>query len=149
MLEEFKKFIMRGNVIDMAVGIVMGAAFGGIVNSFVNDVLMPPIGVLLGGIDFSNLFLLIKKGATPGPYLTLAQAQEAGAVTLNYGVFINTIISFLIIAAAIFMVIRFLNQLKKKEEVPPPATKECPFCFTVIPIKAKRCPNCTTELVTK
>ena len=149
MLEEFKKFIMRGNVIDMAVGIVMGAAFGGIVNSFVNDVLMPPIGVLLGGIDFSNLFLLIKKGATPGPYLTLTQAQEAGAVTLNYGVFINTIISFLIIAAAIFVVIRFLNQLKKKEEVPPPSTKECPFCFTVIPIKATRCPNCTTELANK
>jgi len=149
MLEEFKKFIMRGNVIDMAVGIVMGAAFGGIVNSFVNDVLMPPIGVLLGGIDFSNLFLLIKKGATPGPYLTLTQAQEAGAVTLNYGVFINTIISFLIIAAAIYVVIRFLNQLKKKEEVPPPSTKECPFCFTVIPIKATRCPNCTTELANK
>lgn len=146
MLEEFKKFIMRGNVIDMAVGIVIGASFGGIVNSFVNDVLMPPIGVLLGGIDFSNLFILIKKGTTPGPYLSLAQAQEAGAVTLNYGVFINTIISFLIIALAIFTVIRFLNKLTKEEEAPPPVTKECPFCFTIIPIKAKRCPNCTSEL---
>ncbi len=146
MLEEFKKFIMRGNVIDMAVGIVIGASFGGIVNSFVNDVLMPPIGVLLGGIDFSNLFILIKKGTTPGPYLSLAQAQEAGAVTLNYGVFINTIISFLIIALAIFTVIRFLNKLAKEEEAPPPVTKECPFCFTIIPIKAKRCPNCTSEL---
>ncbi|NLL62292.1 MAG: large-conductance mechanosensitive channel protein MscL [Candidatus Atribacteria bacterium] len=146
MLEEFKKFIMRGNVIDMAVGIVIGASFGGIVNSFVNDVLMPPIGVLLGGIDFSNLFILIKKGTTPGPYLSLAQAQEAGAVTLNYGVFINTIISFLIIALAIFTVIRFLNKPTKEEEAPPPVTKECPFCFTIIPIKAKRCPNCTSEL---
>lgn len=149
MMEEFKKFIMRGNVIDMSVGIVVGAAFGAIVSSFVNDILMPPIGLLLGGFDFSNLFILLKQGTTPGPYLTLAQAQEAGAVTLNYGVFINTIISFLIIAAAIFVVIRFLNQLKKKEEVPPPSTKECPFCFTVIPIKATRCPNCTTELANK
>ena len=146
MLEEFKKFIMRGNVIDMAVGIVIGASFGGIVNSFVNDVLMPPIGVLLGGIDFSNLYILIKKGTTPGPYLSLAQAQEAGAVTLNYGVFINTIISFLIIALAIFIVIRFLNQLEKEKEAPPSVTKECPFCFTIISIKAKRCPNCTSEL---
>ena len=148
MLKEFKNFIMRGNVLDMAVGVVMGTAFGGIVNSFVNDVLMPPIGALLGGIDFSNLFILIKKGTTPGPYLSLAQAQEAGAVTLNYGVFINTIISFLIIALAIFIVIRFLNQLEQKKEAPPPATQECPFCFTMIPIKAKRCPNCTSELKT-
>lgn len=148
MLKEFKKFVMRGNVIDMAVGVVMGTAFGGIVNSFVNDVLMPPIGALLGGIDFSNLFILIKKGTTPGPYLSLAQAKEAGAVTLNYGVFINTIISFLIIAMAIFIVIRFLNQLEQKKETPPPVTQECPFCFTMIPIKAKRCPNCTSELKT-
>jgi large conductance mechanosensitive channel len=146
MLEEFKKFIMRGNVIDMAVGIVIGAAFGAIISSFVKDVLMPPIGLLLGGIDFSNLFILLKQGTTAGPYLSLAQAQEAGAVTMNYGVFINTIISFLIIALAIFLVIRQINRLKKKEEVPPPATKECPHCFTMIPIKAKRCPNCTSEL---
>lgn len=146
MLEEFKKFVMRGNVLDMAVGIVIGAAFGSIISSFVKDVIMPPIGLLLGGIDFSNLFILLKKGTTPGPYLTVAQAQEAGAVTLNYGVFINTIISFLIIALAIFMVVRMVNSLKKKEEVPPPSTKECPFCFTMIPIKAKRCPNCTSEL---
>ena len=146
MLEEFKKFIMRGNVIDMAVGIVVGAAFGSIVSSFVNDVLMPPIGLLLGGIDFSNLFILLKQGTTPGPYLSLAQAQEAGAVTLNYGVFLNTIISFLIISMAIFLMIKQINRFKKKEEVPPPSTKECPYCFTVIPIKAQRCPNCTSEL---
>ncbi|MFZ2331013.1 MAG: large-conductance mechanosensitive channel protein MscL [Atribacterota bacterium] len=146
MLEEFKKFIMRGNVIDMSVGIVVGAAFGAIVSSFVNDILMPPIGLLLGGFDFSNHFILLKQGTTPGPYLTLAKAHEAGAVTLNYGVFMNSIISFLIIALAIFLVIRQINRLKKEEEAPPPSTKECPFCFTVIPIKAKRCPNCTSEL---
>ncbi len=147
MLEEFKKFIMRGNVVDMAVGIVVGAAFGTIVSSFVNDVLMPPIGLLLGGIDFSNLFILLKQGTTPGPYLSLIQAQEAGAVTLNYGVFLNTVVSFLIISMAIFLIIRQLNNLKKKEETPPPSTKDCPYCFTIIPIKAKRCPNCTSELV--
>jgi len=146
MLNEFKKFIMRGNVLDMAVGIVIGAAFGTIVSSFVNDVLMPPIGLLLGGIDFSNLFILLKAGTTTGPYLTIAQAQEAGAVSLNYGLFINTIISFLIIALAIFMVIRQVNRFKKAEEVPPPSTKECSHCFTMIPVKAKRCPNCTSEL---
>jgi large conductance mechanosensitive channel len=146
MLEEFKKFVMRGNVLDMAVGIVIGAAFGSIITSFVKDVIMPPIGLLLGGIDFSNLFILLKQGTAPGPYLTLTQAQEAGAVTLNYGLFINTIISFLIIALAIFLVIRNVNSWKKKEEAPPPSTKECPHCFTMIPIKAKRCPNCTSEL---
>jgi large conductance mechanosensitive channel len=146
MLEEFKKFIMRGNVIDMSVGIVVGAAFGAIVSSFVQDVLMPPIGLLLGGFDFSNLFIMLKQGVTPGPYLSLAQAQEAGAVTLNYGVFLNTVISFLIIALAIFLVIRQINRFKKEEEATPPSTKECPFCFTVIPVKAKRCPNCTSQL---
>ncbi len=146
MLNEFKKFIMRGNVLDMAVGIVIGTAFVAIVQSFVNDILMPPIGLLLGGIDFSNLFITLKGGATAGPYLTVAEAQEAGAVTLNYGVFINTIISFLIIGFAVFLIIRKVNSMKKKEEVAPPSTKECPYCFTMIPIKAKRCPNCTTEL---
>jgi len=149
MLEEFKKFIMRGNVLDMAIGIVIGAAFGTIINSFVKDVIMPPTGLLLGGVDFSNLFILLKAGTTPGPYLSLAQAQEAGAVTLNYGVFINTIISFLIISLAIFLLIRQVNRFKKEEEVPPPVAKECPYCFTMIPIKAKRCPNCTSELAMK
>jgi len=146
MLNEFKKFVMRGNVLDMAVGIVIGAAFGTIVSSFVNDILMPPIGLLLGGIDFSNLFITLKSGATAGPYLTVAEAQEAGAVTINYGVFFNTIISFLIIGFAIFLIIRKVNSMKKKEEAPPPSTKECPHCFTMIPIKAIRCPNCTSEL---
>jgi len=146
MLNEFKKFIMRGNVLDMAVGIVIGAAFGTIVSSFVKDILMPPIGLLFGGIDFSNMFMTLKAGATAGPYLTLAEAQEAGAVTWNYGLFINTIISFLIIALAIFLVVQKVNSMKKKEEAPPPSTKECPHCFTVIPIKATKCPNCTSEL---
>lgn len=149
MLNEFKKFVMRGNVLDMAVGIVIGAAFGTIVSSFVNDILMPPIGLLLGGIDFSNLFITLKSGATAGPYLTVAEAQEAGAVTINYGVFFNTIISFLIIGFAIFLIIRKVNSMKKKEEAPPPSTKECPHCFTMIPIKAIRCPNCTSELATQ
>ncbi|MDD4363439.1 MAG: large-conductance mechanosensitive channel protein MscL [Atribacterota bacterium] len=146
MLNEFKKFVMRGNVLDMAVGIVIGAAFGTIVSSFVKDILMPPIGLLFGGIDFSNMFMTLKAGATAGPYLTLAEAQEAGAVTWNYGLFINTIISFLIIALAIFLVVQKVNSMKKKEEAPPPSTKECPHCFTVIPIKATKCPNCTSEL---
>jgi large conductance mechanosensitive channel len=146
MLNEFKKFVMRGNVLDMAVGIVIGAAFGTIVSSFVNDILMPPIGLLLGGVDFSNLFVTLKAGATAGPYLTIAEAQEAGAVTINYGMFFNTIISFLIIGFAIFLIIRKVNSMKKKEEAPPASTKECPHCFTMIPIKAIRCPNCTSEL---
>jgi large conductance mechanosensitive channel len=146
MLKEFKKFVMRGNVLDMAVGIVIGAAFGTIVSSFVKDILMPPIGLLFGGIDFTNMFITLKAGATAGPYLTIAEAQEAGAVTWNYGLFINTIISFLIIALAIFLIVQKVNSMKKKEETPPPATKECPYCFTMIPIKATRCPNCTSDL---
>jgi len=146
MLEEFKKFIMRGNVLDMAVGIVIGAAFGTIVSSFVKDILMPPIGLLFGGIDFTNMFITLREGAAAGPYLTIAEAQEAGAVTWNYGIFINTIVSFLIIALAIFLVVQKVNSMKKKEEAPPPATKGCPYCFTMIPIKATRCPNCTSEL---
>jgi large conductance mechanosensitive channel len=148
MLEEFKKFAMRGNVVDMAVGIIIGAAFGTIVKSLVSDILMPPIGLLLGDVDFANLFLVIKQGATAGPYLDLNAVKEAGAVTVNYGVFINTIISFIIVAFAVFLVIRNINKLKAKEEAPPPepTTKDCPHCFTSIPIKATRCPNCTAEL---
>lgn len=148
MLKEFKEFVMRGNVVDMAVGIIIGVAFGAIVSSFVADVIMPPIGLLLGNVDFSNLFVVLKSGAMPGPYGTVAAAKQAGAVTLNYGVFINTIISFLIIAFAVFMVIRSINRLKRKAEAPAsaPATKECPFCFSVIPIKATRCPSCTSQL---
>ena len=150
MFKEFKEFAMRGNVIDMAVGIVIGAAFGTIVKSLVSDIIMPPIGLLLGKVDFSNLFAVLKQGGTvAGPYTSLVDAQAAGAVTINYGVFIDTVISFIVIAFAIFMVIRGMNKLKKKEEAAPvePTTKDCPYCLTSIPIKATRCPHCTSELV--
>jgi large conductance mechanosensitive channel len=148
MLKEFKEFAMRGNVVDMAVGIIVGAAFGTIVTSLVNDVIMPPIGMLLGNVDFSNIFAVLKEGKNPGPYASLAAAKAAGAVTMNLGVFINTIINFLIVAFAIFLLIRNINRLKKQEEAPAavPTTKDCSFCFTAIPIKATRCPNCTSEL---
>ena len=147
MLKEFKEFAMRGNVVDMAVGIIIGAAFGTIVKSLVSDVIMPPIGLLLGDIDFSNLFIILKEGATAGPYPSLADAQKAGAVTINYGLFVNTIISFLIVAFTVFLLVRSINKLKHQEEAPPPppATKECSYCFSTIPIKATRCPNCTSE----
>jgi large conductance mechanosensitive channel len=148
MLKDFKEFAMRGNVVDMAVGIIIGAAFGTIVKSLVSDVLMPPIGLLLGNVDFTNLFLVIKQGTAAGPFATLAEAQKAGAVTINYGVFINTIISFVIVAFAVFLVIRNLNKLKREEEAPPeePTTKECPHCLSEIPIKASRCAHCTSEV---
>jgi large conductance mechanosensitive channel len=147
-LEEFKEFISRGNVVDLAVGIIIGTAFGAIVKSLVSDVIMPPIGLLLGKVDFSNLFLVLKEGDKPGPYYTIASAQEAGAVTLNYGMFINNIVTFLIVAAAVFFMVKVINRLRRERAVapPPPTTKECPFCFTAIPIKAVRCPNCTSEL---
>jgi len=149
MFKDFKEFVMRGNVVDMAIGIVIGAAFGAIVKSFVDDVLMPPIGLLLGSVDFSNLFVTLKEGGkAAGPYVSLASAKAAGAVTLNLGVFINTIISFIIIAFAVFLVIKGINRMKREKEAPPaePTTKECPFCFTGIPIQASRCPNCTSQL---
>lgn len=150
MLKEFKEFAMRGNVVDMAVGIVIGAAFGVIVKSLVSDVIMPPIGLLLGNVDFENLFAVLKEGATAGPYASLADAKAAGAVSMNYGVFINTIISFIIVAFCVFLLIRSINRLKRKEEAPPPepTTKECPYCFSTIPIKATRCGHCTSELKT-
>ena len=148
MLKEFKEFAMKGNVLDMAVGIIIGAAFGTIVSSFVADVIMPPIGLLLGNVDFSNLFLVLKEGKVAGPYASLAAAKAAGAVSMNIGVFINTIINFIILAFAIFLLIRSVNQMKRKEQAPPPVptTKDCPHCFTAIPIKATRCPHCTSEL---
>ena len=148
MLKDFKEFAMRGNGVDMAVGIIIGAAFGTIVKSLVADVIMPPIGLLLGNVDFSNLFIILKEGATAGPFASLADAQKAGAVTLNYGVFINTIISFLIVAFAVFLLVRSINKLKRKEEAPPaePTTKECPQCLSTIPIMAKRCAFCTSEV---
>lgn len=149
MMREFKEFAIKGNVVDMAVGIIIGAAFGTIVKSLVADVLMPPIGLLLGNVDFSNLFVVLKQGAeVAGPYATLADATGAGAVTLNYGMFINTVISFVIVAFSVFVVIKNMNRLKKKEEVieASPTSKECPFCYSVVPIKAVRCPSCTSEL---
>ena len=149
MFREFKEFAMRGNVVDMAVGIIIGASFGGIISSLVADVIMPPIGLLLGDVDFSNLFVTLKQGAkTAGPYASLADAKAAGAVTVNIGVFINTVISFLIVAFAMFMVIRGVNRMKREAPAPAaaPRTRDCPFCCTAIPIAAKRCPNCTSQL---
>ncbi|HSS45799.1 MAG TPA: large conductance mechanosensitive channel protein MscL [Burkholderiales bacterium] len=146
MLKEFKEFAMRGNVVDMAVGIIIGAAFGAIVQSLVADVIMPPIGLILGNVDFSNLFVVLKEGAAAAaPYTSLAEAQKAGAVTVNYGKFLNSVVSFIIVAFAVFMLIRALNRLKKQEEAKP-VTRECPQCFSVISIKAKRCPHCTSQL---
>jgi len=149
MLKEFKEFAMRGNMVDMAVGIIIGAAFGSVVASLVGDVIMPPIGLLLGKVDFSNLFVVLKAGMAPPPYASLAAAKAAGAVTLNIGLFLNTVINFLIVAFAIFMVVKSMNALKRKQTAPAPAptTKDCPFCFTAIPVKATRCPNCTSALM--
>ena len=150
MLKDFKAFIVKGNVVDMAVGIIIGVAFGAIVTSIVKDIIMPPIGLALGKIDFSNLAIVIKQGSTPGPYASLAAAQAAGAVTINYGLFINTIINFLIIAAVVFFfIVRPISRMQAPQKVAAPAaptTKDCPFCATAIPIKATRCPNCTSEL---
>lgn len=150
MLKEFREFAMRGNVVDMAVGIIIGAAFGTIVSSLVADVIMPPIGLLLGKVDFANLFWILREGEVAGPYAALADAQAAGAVTINYGLFINTIISFVVIAFAMFLLIRGINQMQRDEEAPSeePTAKDCPFCFSEISIKASRCPNCTSQLET-
>lgn len=150
MLQDFKAFIMRGNVVDMAVGVVIGASFGGIVKSLVDDVIMPPIGLLLGRVDFTNLYLTLRDGTVPGPYAALAEAKKAGAVTLNLGLFANTVINFLIVALAIFLVVRAVNRLrdmqKAKEPVEAATTRECPFCASTISLKAVRCPNCTSQL---
>ncbi|MDY7076864.1 MAG: large conductance mechanosensitive channel protein MscL [Chloroflexota bacterium] len=148
MLKEFKEFALRGNVVDMAVGIIVGAAFGTIVKSLVDDVIMPPVGLLLGGVDFANFFALLKAGSPSGPYASLADAQAAGAVTINYGVFINNIISFLVVGFVMFLLVRSINELQKAEEAEPakPNTKECPYCLSTIPIEATRCAHCTSEL---
>lgn len=148
MFKEFKDFAMRGNVVDMAVGIVIGAAFGKIISSVVADIMMPPIGLLLGGVDFSNLYVVLKEGGKPAPYLALADAQAAGAVTLNYGLFINQIVSFTIVAFALFMVIKGMNTLKREAPAPPapPTTKDCPECAMAIPLAAKRCGHCTSAV---
>ncbi len=148
MFKEFKEFAVKGNVLDMAVGIIIGAAFGTLVASFVSDVLMPPIGLLLGNMDFSNLYAVIHAGSVPGPYASLAQAHAAGAVTLNYGVFLDKVIAFLIVAFVLFLIVRSMNRLKRKAEAPAaaPATKECPYCCSTVALKAVRCPNCTSEI---
>ncbi len=145
MLSEFKTFIVRGNMVDLAVGIVIGAAFTGVVNSFVNDLLMPPIGLLLGRVDFGNLFLTLRGG----PFPTLAAAKAAGAPTLNYGLFINGIINLLIVGFAVFMVVKQMNRLRGPEPVAAPTTKDCPACAMPIPLKARRCPHCTSEIAPK
>ncbi|MBL7685579.1 MAG: large conductance mechanosensitive channel protein MscL [Deltaproteobacteria bacterium] len=149
MFKEFKKFIAQGNVMDMAVGIIIGAAFGAIVKTLVDDVIMPPIGLILGKVDFSNLFVLLKEGAKQAaPYASLADAKAAGAVTLNYGLFINQVVSFLIVAFVVFMLVKSINRIKaqKPEEAAAPTTKDCPQCCSSIPIKAIRCGHCTSEL---
>jgi large conductance mechanosensitive channel len=142
MFKEFKAFAMRGNVLDMAVGIIIGAAFGRIITSFVSDIIMPPIGLLLGKVDFSTLFLNISGTS----YATLAQAKAAGAATINYGVFLNTVLDFLIVALVIFLLVRQVNRWGKPEPAAAPTTKECPYCASAIPLKATRCPNCTSEV---
>ncbi len=143
-VNDFKQFIMRGNVVDMAVGVIVGGAFGKIISSLVNDVIMPPIGLLLGGVDFSSLFLSLNGQV----YASLAEAQQAGAPTLNYGLFLNTVINFLIVAFVIFVVIKQISALQRKPVPAPvaPTTKECPFCFSTVLLKATRCPNCTSQI---
>jgi large conductance mechanosensitive channel len=151
MLKDFKAFILKGNVVEMAVGIIIGIAFGAIVGSMVKDIIMPPIGLALGNVDFQNLFAVLKEGTPVGPYTSQAAAAAAGAVTINYGIFINTIINFLIIAAVLFFfVVRPIAKMNAKKVQPAapaaPTTKECPYCFSTISIKATRCPDCTSEL---
>jgi large conductance mechanosensitive channel len=144
MLKEFREFIARGNAIDLAVGVIIGTAFGSIVTSLVNDIIMPPIGLVLGGVDFTNLFVSLSGQEFP----TLKAAKEAGAPTLNYGVFLNAVINFLIIAFVIFMLVRTINRLRQEKPAPAaaPTTKECPYCLSTIPLKATRCPQCTSEV---
>jgi len=144
MLKEFEEFAMRGNVLDMAVGIIIGGAFGKIATSLVNDILMPPIGLLIAEIDFSNLFINL----SGHPYATLAEAKAAGAVTINYGMFLNTVLDFIIVAFVMFLVVRQVNRMKRQQEGLPaaPTTKECPYCLSSIPLKATRCPQCTSKL---
>jgi len=149
MLKEFREFAVKGNAIDMAVGIIVGAAFGKIVNSLVADIIMPPIGLVLGNVDFSNLFIVLKEGTQPSPYASVDAAKAVGAVTFNYGVFVNTLISFTIVAFAVFLLVRSINRLKRKEAAAPaaePTTKDCPYCLSVIPLGAVRCAHCTADL---
>lgn len=146
--KEFKEFALRGNVIDMAVGIIIGGAFTPIVKSLVDDVLMPPIGLLVGRVDVKNLFMVLKEGSVAGPYATVEAAQKAGAVTLNYGAFVNTVITFFIVAWVLFIVVKGINRLHRRQLEQPtaPTDKKCPYCFSTIPAPATRCPSCTSEL---
>jgi len=147
-VKEFREFAVRGNVVDMAVGIIIGGAFGTVVKSFVDDVMMPPLGILVGDVDFQDMIVVLREGSTPGPYETLAAAREAGAVSLNLGLFLNAVVSFAIVAFAVFLLVKSINRLKRAEEAPPPSptTKDCPFCASSIPLKATRCPLCTSEV---
>jgi large conductance mechanosensitive channel len=148
MLKEFKEFAVKGNVVDMAVGIIVGGAFGSIVTTLVSEVLMPPLGLLMGGVDFSNLYIVLKEGAIAGPYAALTDAKTAGAVTVNYGLFLNSVISFLIMAFAVFLLVKAINMLRRIE-APQPAplsTKACPYCLSIVPLKASRCSACTSEI---
>ena len=147
--KEFKEFAVRGNVIDMAVGIIIGAAFTSVVQSLVKDILMPALGILTSNVDFANIFVVLKEGAIPGPYASLQAAQDAGAVVIKYGNFINAFISFALVAFAVFMLVKYINKLKRPEETPEPVVpkiKKCPYCFTDISIEATRCPNCTSKI---
>ncbi|HET6798648.1 MAG TPA: large-conductance mechanosensitive channel protein MscL [Gemmatimonadales bacterium] len=147
MLKEFKAFALRGNVLDLAVGIIIGGAFGTIVKSLVDDIIMPPIGLALGNVDFANLFIMLKPGLkAPPPYASLAEANAAGAVTINYGSFINNVVTFLIVAFAVFLVVRMANRLKPQEAAAAPASRDCPYCRMAIPVAAARCPYCTSDL---
>jgi len=146
MLKEFKEFAVKGNAVDLAVGVIIGAAFGGIVNSLVKDILMPPVGLLTGGLDFSNKFVVLKAPPGGGSFNTSAEAAKAGAVTWNYGNFITLVINFIIVAFCIFLVVKAMNRLKRPSPAAAPASKECPACTMTIPIKATRCPHCTSEL---
>jgi large conductance mechanosensitive channel len=144
MFKEFKEFAVKGNVLDLAIGVIIGAAFGKIVTSLVEDIIMPPVGLLLGHVDFSNLFINL----SDKPYDSVAKAKAAGAPTLNYGIFLNNVLSFLIVAFVVFLIVRAVNRMRRGEEKPAavPVVKECPYCFSPIPIKATRCPQCTSEL---
>jgi large conductance mechanosensitive channel len=146
MWKEFKEFAVKGNAVDLAVGVIIGAAFGGIINSLVKDVLMPPISLLTGGLDFSNKFLILKNAPGSGVFHTPAEAAKAGAVTWNYGNFITLVINFLIVAFCIFLVVKAMNKMKRPSPAAAPVSKDCPACAMTIPIKARRCPHCTTDL---
>jgi len=144
--QEFRDFIQRGNIVDLAIGIIIGTVFAALVGSLVADIIMPPVGLAVGGIDFAELFLILEEGSPPPPYLTLAAAREAGAVTINYGLFINAVITFLIVGLAAFFIVRTVNRLRKPEAPPPPPppTATCPFCLESIPLEASRCRYCTS-----